>query len=147
MSNLYLIAEIAGRRAAIASAEVHSVIEVGQVAPVPRAPDFVAGITALRSRALTVIDARRALGICEIAEGSDGRAVVCTVDGHPYAIVVDRVEDVVEATCTSARPDADLGHAWERVARGLVETRIGPALIVDLAAIVAGPENAAALTT
>lgn len=144
MGDLFLIAEIAGRRAAIASAEVHSVIEVGQVAPVPRAPAFIAGITALRSRALTVIDARRALGIHETADATDGRAVVCSIDGHPYAIVVDRVEDVVEATCTVSRPEADLGPAWERVTRGLVETRIGPALIVDLAAIIAGPESAAA---
>jgi purine-binding chemotaxis protein CheW len=144
MGELFLIAEIGGRRAAIASAEVQSVIEVGHVAPVPRAPAFVAGLTALRSRALTVIDARRALGIAGTAPDGDGRAVVCAVDGHPYAIVVDRVEDVVEAICTADRPEADLGPAWERVTRGLVETRIGPALVIDLPAIVAGPESAAA---
>lgn len=140
MGELFLIAEIAGRRAAIASADVQSVIEVGHVAPIPRAPAFVAGLTALRSRALTVIDARRALGIAGAAEDGDGRAVVCTVDGHPYAIMVDRVEDVVEATCRADRPEADLGQAWGRVSTGMVETRIGPALVVDLAAIVAGPE-------
>jgi len=140
MGELFLIAEIAGRRAAIASTDVQSVIEVGHVAPVPRAPAFVTGLTALRSRALTVVDARRALGIAGECGKGDGRAVVCAVDGHPYAIVVDQVEDVVEAISVTQRPEADLGPAWERVTRGMVETRIGPALVIDLAAIVAGPQ-------
>ncbi|QYU70464.1 chemotaxis protein CheW [Leptolyngbya sp. 15MV] len=116
-------------------------IEVGHIAPVPHAPAFVSGLTAMRSRALTVIDARRALGISADHSDSDGRAVVCTLEGHTYAIMVDRVEDVVEATGTAQRPDADLGKAWERVTRALVETRMGPALVVDLAALVAGPAS------
>jgi len=144
MGDLFLVAEIAGRRAAIASDDVQSVIEAGHIAPVPRAPTFVAGLTALRSRALTVIDARRALGLPGDDGAGEGRAIVCTIEGHPYAIVVDRVEDVVEATSIAARPDADLGRAWERVTTGMVETRIGPALVIDLAAMVAGPEAAAA---
>ncbi len=142
MGDLYLMTEIAGRRAAIPSEAVQSVIEVGSISPVPHAPAFVAGLTAMRSRALTVIDARRALGIAADNTASDGRAVVCAVDGHTYAILVDRVEDVVEATSTAERPEADLGPSWERVTRALVETRIGPALVVDIAAIVAGPETA-----
>ncbi len=144
MAELFLIAEIAGRRAAIASADVQSVIEVGHVAPVPRAPAFVAGLTALRSRALTVIDARRALGLSASDMDDDGRAVVSRIDGHLYAITVDRVVDVLEAIRVADRPDAELGACWQRVSRGVVETRTGPALVIDLAAIVAGPREAGA---
>jgi purine-binding chemotaxis protein CheW len=139
MGELFLLATIAGRRAAIRSAEVQSVVEIEAIAPVPRAPDHVAGIAALRSRALTVIDARRALGIAAEAADTDGRAVVCEVAGHPYALRVDRVDDVVEATFETPRPDASLGAAWDRIASALVETPIGPAVVIDVAALVAGP--------
>lgn len=139
MGELFLLATIAGRRAAIRSGEVQSVVEIDAIAPVPRAPDFIAGITALRSRALTVVDARRALGMAGTATDTDGRAVVCEIDGHPYALRVDRVDDVVEATFETPPPDASLGAAWDRIANALIETSIGPAVVVDVAALVAGP--------
>ncbi len=143
MGELLLMARIGGRRAAIPSAQVQSVVELDHIVPVPRAPGFVAGLTALRSRALTVIDARRALGIGHAPDEADGRAAVVEVEGHAYAILVDRVEDVVEAASEPERPDATLGEGWNRVSLGMVETAIGPAILVDIAAIVAGPDQAA----
>ena len=66
---LLVIAQIAGRRCALSANDVKSVIELGTVTPVPRAPDFITGITALRSQSLTVIDCRRALGLAEHGRG------------------------------------------------------------------------------
>lgn len=60
--DLLVIAQIAGRRCALSALDVKSVIEIGTITPIPRAPVWIAGITALRSQALTVIDCRRALG-------------------------------------------------------------------------------------
>ena len=34
------------------------------------------------------------------------------------------------------------GPEWSRVAAGMVETMIGPALLIDLPALLAGPETA-----
>ena len=141
MGELLLMTEIGGRRAAIPSAQVQSVVELDHIVPVPRAPDFVAGLTALRSRALTVVDARKALGIGAAAEDADCRAAVVEVEGHAYAILVDRVEDVVEAASEPDRPDATLGGDWNRVSLGMIETAIGPAVLVDIATLVAGPDR------
>ena len=63
MTELLVVIQIAGRRCALSAHDVKSVIELGSIAPVPRAPDFITGITALRSQSLTVIDCRRALGL------------------------------------------------------------------------------------
>lgn len=140
MSGLVLTFMVGGRRAAIASAAVQSVVEIGHIVPVPRAPDFIAGLTALRSRALTVIDTARAIGIESASNACDNRAAVIEVDGHAYALCVGRVEDVTEAMSDPVRPDASFGPAWDRVALGMVETAIGPAILLDVSALVTRPE-------
>jgi purine-binding chemotaxis protein CheW len=37
-----------------------------------------------------------------------------------------------------------MGDGWERVSKGMVETEQGPLLLVDIGAIVSGPERQAA---
>jgi purine-binding chemotaxis protein CheW len=140
MSQLLLIVQIAGRRCALCAHDVKSVIELGRITPVPRAPDFVTGITALRSQILTVIDSRRALGLAGGEIPTDDRAVVVTSGGHAYALAVDAIEDITTATAAPAQVPGGFGRAWSRVARGMIETMSGLALLIDLPALIAGPE-------
>ena len=91
---LLVIAQIAGRRCALCALDVKSVIEIGTVTPIPRAPAWIAGITALRSQALTVIDCRRALGLGSDDWATDHRAVVVAEGGHSFALMVDSIEDI-----------------------------------------------------
>ena len=55
MNELLLIVTIAGQRVALPAAAVESVVELDTLIPVPRAACHVAGLSALRSRVLTVI--------------------------------------------------------------------------------------------
>lgn len=144
MDNLLLLTRIGGRPAAFHARDIGSIIELAEITPVPRAPDFVAGLTALRSRALTVIDSRKALGLAIRPHITDARAPVIEVAGHAYALLVDRVEDVVSGLGEPAPPPASLGSAWSRVARGTIETSAGPAVLIDASALIAGPYCAAA---
>ncbi|HEX6218110.1 MAG TPA: chemotaxis protein CheW, partial [Sphingomicrobium sp.] len=95
---LLLIVTIAGQRVALPADAVESVVELDTLIHVPRAQPHVAGLSALRSRVLTVIDCRRSLemGDSDCSEGIREAAVV-ELDGHHYALIVDVVEDVVEA--------------------------------------------------
>ena len=140
MSQLLLIVSIAGSRVAFPSAAVESVVELDTLIPVPRAALHVAGLSALRSRVLTLIDTVRSLdlGTSDCADGIREAAVV-ELDGHHYALIVDSVEDVVEALSDPAPIRAAMGEGWERVALGMVETEDGPLLLVDVAALIAGP--------
>jgi purine-binding chemotaxis protein CheW len=99
----------------------------------------------LRSRVLTVIDCRRSLELGE-TDCSDGirEAAVVELEGHHYALLVDLVEDVIEALSEPVPVRAAMGAGWERAALGMVETEDGPLLVVDVAALVAGPEARAA---
>lgn len=140
MSQLLLIVSIGGSRVAFPSAAVESVVELDTLIPVPRAAAHVAGLSALRSRVLTVIDTVRSLDLGE-TDCSDGirEAAVVEFDGHHYALIVDSVEDVVEAMSEPTQIRAAMGEGWERVALGMVETEEGPLLLIDVAALIAGP--------
>ncbi len=140
MSDLYLLVKIGRRRVAIAGALVQSVVELADVVPVPLAPPHVAGLAALRSRALTVIDTRAAIGMDPAEFETEGRAAVVEVDGHGYALLVDQVEDVAQAEAPPARLDATMGPEWDRISLGQVETPAGPAVLVDVAGLVAVSE-------
>ena len=56
MNQLLLIVNIAGQMVALRADDVQSVIELDSLIAVPRAPAHIAGLSALRSRLLTVID-------------------------------------------------------------------------------------------
>ncbi|MBB3763645.1 chemotaxis protein CheW [Sphingomicrobium lutaoense] len=137
MNQLLLIVSIAGSRVALPASAVESVIELDTLIPVPRSPAHVAGLSALRSRVLTVIDCQRALGL-GVSDFSDGinEAAVVEVEGHHYALSVDAVEDVIEASSDLQPVKAAMGEGWERVARGMVETGEGPLLLVDITALI-----------
>ena len=94
---------------------------------------------------LTVIDCMRSLELGD-TDCSDGirEAAVVELDGHHYALIVDLVEDVVEALSEPAPVRAAMGAGWERASHGMVETEDGPLLLVDVAALIAGAEAKAA---
>ena len=140
-----LIVVVAGQRVALRAAAVESVVEHDALIPVPRAAHHVAGLSALRSRVLTVIDCMRSLelGVTDCSDGIREAAVV-ELDGHHYALIVDLVEDVVEALSEPVPVRAAMGAGWERVSEGMVETEAGPLLLIDIAALVNGAERQAA---
>ncbi|MGN6357496.1 MAG: chemotaxis protein CheW [Novosphingobium sp.] len=145
MTDLLLVASLGGRRVALRAAEIQSVIELDAPTPVPGAPRHIAGLSALRSRVLTVIDAGKALDLPDVAGTHRRHAAVAEVEGHLYALQLDGVEDVVEALsdCTPLR--MKLEHGWARAALGMIETADGPLLVLDVGEIVAGPNDAAAV--
>ena len=144
MNDLLVMAQIAGRRCALQAGDVKSVIELATITPVPRSPDFIAGITALRSQALTVIDCRLALGFSAQEWPTDDRAAVISVGGHSYALMVDAIEDIATGQSEPDSVPGGFGPEWTRVANGMVETVIGPALLINLPALIAGPDTIAA---
>ena len=145
MSELLLVVFIAGERVALPAAAVESVVELESLIPVPRAAPHVAGLSALRSRVLTVIDCVRSLELDSTAR-AEGilEAAVVELDGHHYALIVDLVEDVVESQSEPVPVRAAMGAGWERASVGMVETETGPLLLVDVAALIGGSERQAA---
>jgi purine-binding chemotaxis protein CheW len=143
MNDLYLIVQIAGQRAVLPAAFVESVVEVDEIAPVPCAPAHVFGLFALRSRVLTVIDTIAALGGDRSAPG-EKQAVIVHVDGHLYGLLVDDVDDVIAIEGVPTQPRALLSNGWARYSNGVFEHDGEPLLLIDVAAMIAGPMELAA---
>ena len=140
---LYLIARIADETVALPAGEIGSVVEVDQIAAVPRVPPHVAGLFALRSRVLTVIDTRTSLELGAVDREAQATAVIVECEGHSYALLVDEVEDVIEAGQPESCP-ALLSASWRRAARGTIRRGDDAILLIDPATVVAGPEPIAA---
>ena len=85
MTELLLIIALAGQRVAIPAEDVEAVVEIEGLTPIPRAADHVAGLAALRSRVLTVIDCSASIEL--------GRSCV---EGAREAIVVEKVVTPVD---------------------------------------------------
>lgn len=143
MNDLYLIVEIDGQRAALPASFVESVVEIEEIAPVPCAPAHVFGLFALRSRVLTVIDTIAALGGGR-SEPGEKQAVIVHVDGHLYGLLVDDVDDVVQIEGAPSQPRALLSAGWARYSKGVFEHDEEPLLLIDVAAMIAGPLELAA---
>lgn len=143
MADLLLIARLAGRRIALPAAEVEAVVELEGLTPAPRAAAHVAGLSALRSRVLTVIDGLAALETGRTGAGGTD-AIVIPSGGHTYALMVEEVEDVVEASGPAAPINAPLGAGWDRVAIGTIEAEGELYLLVDPHLLIIGPAARAA---
>lgn len=135
--NLFLVAQIAGRSVAIEGAQVDSVVDLGDIVAVPGTERAVRGLTALRSRVVTVIDTGVALGIAPMPAGAR-RAVITRFDGHDYAVLVDALEDIIPLTRLPAENGLALRGGWAAAAAGLVERDGEPVLVLDLARLIPG---------
>ena len=144
MAELLLIVRLGGERIALPAAEVESVVEIDALTPIPGAAPHVAGLAALRSRVLTVVDCLTSLDPARrLAEGSS-EAVMAVVDGHPYALLVEAVEDVVEAGAERQPAGASLAGGWRRIGKAMIEADGDLLLLADVEALIAGPAREAA---
>ncbi|MBB6122319.1 chemotaxis protein CheW [Sphingobium subterraneum] len=131
MSGLYLFATVAGTAIAIDTVEIEAVVKVKELSYVPAVPPHVAGLTALRSRVLTVLDAA---ALINGAVDDVGReyAIVCNIAGHSYGVLVDEVKDIVakdsEPNTVRGRPDP----VWSKYARGVLLHDNAPHFLISL---------------
>lgn len=82
-----------GQCFAVAAGGVAEVIRAATLAPVPQAPEAVAGLLHLRGRIVPVIDVRTRLGL-EAAGGPPRTHLVVAIADEWYSLLVDDVLDV-----------------------------------------------------
>jgi purine-binding chemotaxis protein CheW len=145
---LYLVGAVAGRRVAIDSAPVDSVIDLTAVQPVPGAAPGILGLAALRSRVLTVVDCAIALGLAPAARREKGAlpTVVLEIDSYLYGFVLDHVDDVLTADHPMVAPGAPLGGPWSAAAAGIVEIAGAALPVLQPAAVLSAMAARAAPT-
>ena len=144
MKNLYLVAHIAGQRIAIESEHVESVVTVQDVVPVPKSDPSIAGLFALRSRVLTLIDSQYLVTgqRAELVRGA--LAVVADIGGHHYGLLVEMVEDVVSVQSSVTDNAIKPSRTWGRLINGMIMVGDEIVMVLDPSRLVAGEQAAAA---
>lgn len=127
MIGLYLFARIAGTGVAISTDEIDAVVRLRELSPVPGVASHVAGLSALRSRVLTIIDAaalvsgkKSALSISDDSE-EVCHAIVCEIGGHGYGILVDGVDDIQTVESAPVPICGRIDPVWQSYAQGVIE--------------------------
>ena len=80
---------------ALPATDAECIFRIGEITQVPLGPDEVAGLTNLRGRVLTVISLQRSIMGQPHAISPGAYAIGLHVEDEDFALVVDRVGDVV----------------------------------------------------
>lgn len=138
MDQLYLLATLAGARIAVEATEVEAVVRLTDISPVPGMGAHVAGLSALRSRVLTIIDVAALIRGRATAAEQRGLAIIANISGHSYGLMVDGVSDICHVPEGELPLRGQLDPAWAAYARAIVEHEGHPWLLVSLAAFIEG---------
>lgn len=136
MNISYVIGSAAGQCVALDALAVEGIIRIGELTPVPGAPTHVAGLCAVRSTVMTVIDVARAAG--READVAASHAAVVLHEGHRYALRLEKVADVESIAVPPRANDASIGSGWLAVAPLRLESSQGAALLLDIGGVIAG---------
>lgn len=144
MNNLYILAKINNSAVAINSNHVESVVRVQDVVPVPKSSDVVAGLFALRSRVLTLIDSQVLTTGQKRENLKNALAVVTEIGGHSFGLIVDSVEDVVSINREDMEISISTGKQWELFVSDVCLVNGNMVMILDTEKMVNGLDKIAA---
>lgn len=144
MTSLFLIAHINGACVGIESDKIESIVHVQDIVPVPNSDPSIAGLFALRSRVLTLIDVQY-LVTGEIQNAAKGAlAVVVDVAGHQYGLLVDQVEDVLSIHDAQFEKNIRPAAKWSALVTETASVEGRLVMILDPASLVSGQNALAA---
>jgi purine-binding chemotaxis protein CheW len=144
MDQLYLLATLAGTRIAVDACEVEAVVRLTEISPVPGMGAHVAGLSALRSRVLTIIDVAALIHGRRTPAEQRGLAIIANISGHSYGLMVDGVSDICRVPEGEMPLRGQLDATWAPYARAIVEHEGHPWLLVSLSAFIEGSPTAQA---
>lgn len=134
-----LCLEVAGHRCALPVAAVVEIHAAVQLAPLPDAPEVVAGLMNRRGHPVAVLDLRRRLGLPTRPLGVDDRLVVVRLPDREVALLVDAAVDVLGVPAASV-DDAVAAANGALLSQGVAVLGDGLLVVLDLPAFLSEPE-------
>ena len=135
-TTLFVSMLVGGQLCGLPVGAVRDVLEPQTITRVPLAPPEIAGNLNLRGRIVTTIDLRTRLGL---SAGSDHATAMSVVTEHGqelYALLVDRVLEVVRGASRSLAPlPPTLAAGWSRFGTGVCQIDDGLMITLDVARV------------
>jgi purine-binding chemotaxis protein CheW len=125
---------------------VQDVFSATQMTRVPLAPRQVVGLLNLRGRVVTALSLRERLGMGNAAEtSSSAMAVGIEHAGEPFALMVDKVGEVMRLTSATYEPNpVHLSAAWAGLSNGVHRLDGHLLIILDIDSVLNFDAQAAA---
>ena len=99
-----VVFELADEVYGVDIARVDEVIRMQEITRIPRAPDFVEGVTNLRGKVIPVVDLRKRFGLAVSDIKASSRIVVVYIGSHTIGLIVDGVSEVIRVTAANIEP-------------------------------------------
>ena len=138
MSALYILAQIDGCNIAVNSDCVESIFRIQDVIPVPKSRPEVAGLFALRSRVLTLIDCQVIISGQKRDSYQNLLAIVTEIGGHSYGLIVDAVEDVAAIDASEMQKNIDPGSKWQALVSAVIPVNDRLVMVLEPERLVEG---------
>ena len=117
----------------IAAKQVHEVVRVGDVTPVPGAGAQILGIVNLRGIVVTVLDMRTLLGIAKVDIDESSRIIIADSAGQTVGLLVDSVAEVVYLRAADIETAPKVGKdEGSSLVRGVYSNDDGLLIMIDI---------------
>jgi purine-binding chemotaxis protein CheW len=147
MENQLVVFDLNGEHFGVSINAVESIIKMQEITAVPRAPQFVEGVTSLRGTVLPVIDLRKRFGLPAAERNRDSRIVVTQIAGITAGMIVDGVSEVLRIPKEAIEPPSPLVMTVDSAfITGIAKADGKLVILLDLGKVLS-LEDAAALRT
>jgi purine-binding chemotaxis protein CheW len=123
---------LGGEEYAVMVQDVHEVLKIRDLTPVPNTPDYVLGVTSLRGSMLPVIDLCKRLNIAAGERDEKSRIIVVGLGDENAGLMVDRVSGVVSVHADALRPSPEHLEQGAEFLRGIVRKDEKLYIVLDL---------------
>jgi purine-binding chemotaxis protein CheW len=112
--------------------DVREVLKIRTLTPVPNAPPYILGVTALRGMVLPVIDLCIRFGLTPGVRDEKSRIIVVSSDQEDVGLVVDRVTGVLRTMPDAIKPTPENIEQGAAFLRGIVRKDEQLYILLDL---------------
>ncbi len=113
---LYLTFKLEDETFALNVAQVREILDLSTITKVPRAPDFMRGVTNVRGSVVPVMDLRMKFGMPHAESTHDTRIIIMEITLQEKTIVLgaiaDSVDDVLELEPEQIEDPPEIGSRW-----------------------------------
>jgi purine-binding chemotaxis protein CheW len=142
MEHQLVVFDLANEQYGVDIAAVEGIIKMQAITVVPRAPEFVEGVTNLRGKVLPVIDLRKRFGLPRGETSKDMRIVVVEMGGATVGIVVDGVSEVLRVNAEAIEPPSPIVTTVDSAfIRGIAKVSERLVILLDLGKVLSFQEQ------
>ncbi len=147
MENQLVVFTLAGEYYGVNISRVESIIKMQPITAVPRAPQFVRGVTNLRGEILPVIDLCQRFGLSTDGASKETRIVVVDTQGTKIGMVVDAVSEVLHVSKDAIEPlSSMLATVDSAFIQGIAKVDARLIILLDLGKLLSSQEYASLQT-